>query len=60
MRRAEFGAQTFDAQNGLLLQSCIEVLDRAIPEANDPAGAEYCRRLHQLAVLVSRNRASSK
>jgi hypothetical protein len=51
---------TLDAENGLILQSCIEDLDRVIPEINDPAGAQYCQRLRQLAVLVSRNLASPK
>ncbi|MBT2481826.1 hypothetical protein [Streptomyces sp. ISL-94] len=46
---------TLDSKNSRILQSCIEDLDRAIPEINEPAGAQYCQRLHQLAVLVSRN-----
>ncbi|MGW7315777.1 hypothetical protein [Streptomyces sp. NPDC054854] len=51
---------TLDSKNRILLQSRIEDLDRVIPELNDPVGAQYCQRLHQLAVLVSRNPLSTK
>ncbi|MFD3328427.1 hypothetical protein [Streptomyces sp. NPDC058701] len=51
---------TLDSKNRILLQSRIEDLDRVIPEINDPVGAQYCRRLHQLAVLASRNLPSTK
>ncbi|MFI7359397.1 hypothetical protein ACIBTP_36370 [Streptomyces avidinii] len=44
-----------DSKNSVLLQSCIEDLERVIPEISDPAAVQYCRRLHRLAVLVSRN-----
>ncbi|MFI8392830.1 hypothetical protein [Streptomyces sp. NPDC085540] len=50
---------TLDSKNSRLVQSCIEDLDRVIPNINDPAGARYCQRLHQLAVLVSRNPSST-
>ncbi|MEU9144011.1 hypothetical protein [Streptomyces sp. NPDC048349] len=46
---------TLDSNDSILLQSRIEDLDRVIPEINDLAGAQYCQRLHQLAVLASRN-----
>ncbi len=51
---------TLDSKNSILLQSRIEDLDRVIPEINDPVGGQYCQRLHQLAVLVSRNLPSTK
>ncbi|MFD3680233.1 hypothetical protein [Streptomyces sp. NPDC058613] len=51
---------TLDSKNSILLQSRIEDLDRVIPDINDPVGAQYCQRLHQLAVLVSRNLPSTK
>ncbi|MGW7450027.1 hypothetical protein [Streptomyces sp. NPDC054787] len=51
---------TLDAKDSILLQSRIEDLDRVIPEINDPVGGKYCQRLHQLAVLVSRNLPSTK
>ncbi|MFG2754035.1 hypothetical protein [Streptomyces xanthophaeus] len=51
---------TLDSKNSVLLQSRIEDLDRVIPEINDPVGGQYCRQLHQLAVLVSRNLPSTK
>ncbi|MGW2588237.1 hypothetical protein ACWCYZ_44545 [Streptomyces virginiae] len=44
-----------DSKNSSLLQSRIEDLDRVIPEIDDPVGTQYCQRLRQLAVLVSRN-----
>ncbi|MFF9869623.1 hypothetical protein ACF1G0_30220 [Streptomyces sp. NPDC013953] len=42
---------SLDSNNSILLQSCIKDLDRVIL---------YCQRLHQLAVLVSRNLPSTK
>lgn len=51
---------TLDAENERILLSCIEDLDRAIPGIKDPAGAQYLQRLHQLAVLVSKNLASTR
>ncbi|MFG3350325.1 hypothetical protein ACGF1Z_35425 [Streptomyces sp. NPDC048018] len=49
-----------DSKYSVLLQSRIEDLDRVIPEIDDPAGTQYCRRLQQLAVLASRNLSSTK
>ncbi|MCX5409705.1 hypothetical protein OHA37_38340 [Streptomyces sp. NBC_00335] len=46
---------TLDPKNSLLLQNCIEGLEQVMPEIMDLEGAQYCRRLHQLAVLASRN-----
>ncbi|MFF3216775.1 hypothetical protein ACFYYB_39910 [Streptomyces sp. NPDC002886] len=43
-----------DSENSILLQSRIEDLDRVIPEVDDPVGAQYCRQLRRLALLVSR------
>ncbi|MGW6407204.1 hypothetical protein ACWF95_08535 [Streptomyces vinaceus] len=48
-----------DSKSGFLLQSRIEDLDRVLPEINDPVATEYCQRLHQIAVLVSRNLSST-
>ncbi|MGW1774908.1 hypothetical protein [Streptomyces sp. NPDC002104] len=44
---------TLDSKDSILLQSRIEDLGQVIPEINDVAGAQHCRRLHQLALLVS-------
>ncbi|MFG2986426.1 hypothetical protein ACGFYQ_35130 [Streptomyces sp. NPDC048258] len=46
---------TLDPENSRILQSCIEDLDQFVPEINDPAGTQYYQRLHQLALLVSRD-----
>ncbi|MFJ6576973.1 hypothetical protein ACIQMY_13515 [Streptomyces sp. NPDC091368] len=48
------------SKDRVLLQRRIEDLAGVIPEINDPAGTQYCRRLHQLALRVSRNLSSAK
>ncbi|MGW4567664.1 hypothetical protein ACWEN3_36535 [Streptomyces sp. NPDC004561] len=43
-----------DPKRRRILQTCIEALDRVIPQISDPSGRQYYQRLRQLAVLVSR------
>ncbi|MFJ3818552.1 hypothetical protein [Streptomyces sp. NPDC090056] len=43
-----------------ILQSCIEDLNRVIPQITEPAGTQYYERLRQLALLVSRTLSSTK
>ena len=43
-----------DPERRRILQTCIEDLDRVIPQINDPSGHRYYQRLHRLALLVSR------
>ncbi|WP_030389552.1 hypothetical protein [Streptomyces sp. NRRL S-241] len=50
---------TLDPKNSILLQSRVEDLGRVIPEIDDPTAADYCQRLHQLAVLVSTSTPST-
>ncbi|MGW8742608.1 hypothetical protein [Streptomyces sp. WAC 04229] len=42
-----------DPEGSRILQSCIEDLDRVIPEITDRAGIHYYQRLHRLALLVT-------
>ncbi|MEW2624589.1 hypothetical protein [Streptomyces sp. NPDC048106] len=42
-----------DPERRRLLQTCVEDLDRVIPQIGDPSGRRYYQRLHQLALLVS-------
>lgn len=44
---------TLDLGNCRIVQSCIEDLARVLPEIVEPAAAQYCQRLHELAVLVA-------
>ncbi|MFC9228884.1 hypothetical protein ACFTZI_07925 [Streptomyces decoyicus] len=44
---------TLDPRRTRVLRSCIEELDRVIPEITESAGIQYCQRLRQLALLVS-------
>lgn len=44
---------TLDPERSRILQSCVEDLDRVIPEITDPAGIEYYQRLRRLALLVT-------
>ncbi|MGW7287930.1 hypothetical protein ACWGH4_20855 [Streptomyces sp. NPDC054847] len=43
-----------DPERRRILQSCIEKLDRVIPQISDPSDRQYYQRLHRLALLVSR------
>jgi hypothetical protein len=36
-----------------MLQSCVEDLNRALPQISDPSGHQYYQRLRQLALLIS-------
>ncbi|MFK0263804.1 hypothetical protein ACIQU1_21075 [Streptomyces angustmyceticus] len=45
---------TLDPKRTRILQSCIEDLDRVVPEITEPAGTRYYQRLRRLALLVSR------
>ncbi|GGT24799.1 hypothetical protein GCM10010286_57760 [Streptomyces toxytricini] len=58
VRRLDHG-RPLDAEDRALLQSCIDELDRVIPEMSEPAGAHYCRRLLRLAALVLGNTLSA-
>lgn len=49
-----------DPKRTRILQSCIEDLDRVIPQITEPAGTQYYERLRQLALLVSRALSSPK
>ncbi|WP_262009231.1 hypothetical protein [Streptomyces sp. FIT100] len=51
---------TLDPERCRILQSCIEDLDRVIPEITDPAGTRYCQRLRQLALLVAASLTHAK
>ncbi|MFD3481314.1 hypothetical protein [Streptomyces sp. NPDC058695] len=51
---------TLDPERSRILQSCIEDLDRAIPEITDPAGIQYYQRLRQLALLVTEGLCDAK
>ncbi|MFD6229901.1 hypothetical protein ACFWFZ_23960 [Streptomyces sp. NPDC060232] len=51
---------TLDPKNSILLQSRIADLDRVISEIKDVAAVQYCQRLHQFALLVSRNLPGTK
>ncbi|MFJ5528748.1 hypothetical protein [Streptomyces sp. NPDC093261] len=44
---------TLDPERSRILQSCVEDLDRVIPEITDPAGIQYYQRLRRLALLVT-------
>jgi hypothetical protein len=41
-----------DPRRKRILQTCAEDLGRVVPQVSDPAGRQYYRRLHQLAILV--------
>ncbi|MGW2659154.1 hypothetical protein ACWC1D_36735 [Streptomyces sp. NPDC001478] len=49
-----------DPKRTRILESCIEDLDRVIPQINEPAGTKYYERLRQLALLVSGALSSPK
>lgn len=49
-----------DPKRTRILQSCIEALNRVIPQTTEPAGTQYYERLRQLALLVSGTLSSSK
>ncbi|MEV6022773.1 hypothetical protein [Streptomyces sp. NPDC052036] len=51
---------TLDPERSRILQSCIEDLDRVIPEITDPAGIQYYQRLRQLALLVTAGLSDAK
>ncbi|ANB07123.1 hypothetical protein SAM40697_3165 [Streptomyces ambofaciens] len=42
-----------DPRRRRVLETCVEDLDRALPQIRDPSGHRYYQRLHQLALLVS-------
>ncbi|WP_328558476.1 hypothetical protein [Streptomyces coelicoflavus] len=44
---------TLDPQRRRILQTCVQDLDRVIPQISDPSGRRYYQRLHQLALLIS-------
>jgi hypothetical protein len=44
---------TLDPERSRILRSCIEDLDRVIPEITEPDGTQYYQRLRRLALLVS-------
>ncbi|MEV0982532.1 hypothetical protein [Streptomyces sp. NPDC049915] len=46
-----------DYERRRILQRCIEDLDRVIPHISDRSGRQYYKRLHRLALLVSRSLA---
>ncbi|WP_245727790.1 hypothetical protein [Streptomyces vietnamensis] len=49
-----------DPKRTRILQSCIEDLDRVIPQITEPAGTQYYERLRQLALLASRALSSTE
>ncbi|MFI9207876.1 hypothetical protein ACIGW7_06995 [Streptomyces sp. NPDC053253] len=49
-----------DPKRTRILRSCIEDLDRVIPQITEPAGAQYYDHLRQLALLVARTLSSTK
>jgi hypothetical protein len=44
---------TLEPERSRILQSCIEDLDRVIPEITESEGTQYYQRLRQLALLIS-------
>ncbi|MEU6619735.1 hypothetical protein ABZ926_02925 [Streptomyces litmocidini] len=44
----------WDPERTRILQSCIEDLDRVVPQLTEPAGTQYYERLRRLALLVAR------
>ncbi|MEU5011090.1 hypothetical protein AB0G35_12445 [Streptomyces sp. NPDC021749] len=51
---------TLDPERSRILQSCIEDLDRVIPEITDSAGIQYYQRLRQLALLAAASLTDAK
>ncbi|UXY29894.1 hypothetical protein N8I87_27275 [Streptomyces sp. HUAS TT20] len=51
---------TLDPGRSRILQSCIEDLDRVMPEITDPDGTQYYQRLRQLALLVAETSSGPK
>jgi hypothetical protein len=44
---------SLDSQRSRILQTCVEDLDRVIPQISDPSGHRYYQRLHQLSLIIS-------
>ncbi|AJF63779.1 hypothetical protein [Streptomyces vietnamensis] len=53
VQRADNGG-VLDPKRTRILQSCIEDLDRVVPQITELTGTQYYERLRQLALLVSR------
>lgn len=51
---------TLDPKRTRILQSCIEDLDRVMPQIANHAGTQYYERLRRLALLVARALPSTK